>query len=446
MDNNIWTPSMRDAFIKRALTSEDTKGNQGYYWFNSMPKNIKPDEENAKKALVTKALMNTIFVNPKYRIIALRIYDILLNKIWNHPMLRMHYQKNIIVQLKGGVAGTYLLGKTSVFPYSDMDIVVFINPHLPKHMFDCIKETMSVVVLQTISQYKRSIDFMFFSNKERMTPDQIRKQSCEQFLPDDLIASFKQDYSEALKAMNDLVHEERGTASSGDGDSEDNSKGSKGSECSEDSGEGGSGEGGSGDGGSEDSDGDNGYFVSPFESNEIRNESSKNSFMIANSQSQENTVVRVEVPHFEMCERIPLKRTPLFCSYNKAIRFNRLSAESGKFLVGSFDLFRIRFNNLYMKEDKEVKKVFHQNITADFIDIVISSQDDAELHDFWRHGATVVVNDPVANMWIAIPDIATMISDLDKMLHLYECPEAKREKRQKRLAALQEIVKTGFSD
>jgi predicted nucleotidyltransferase len=402
MENNgIWTPNMRDAFIKRGLTSEDIKGNQGYYWFNVMPKNIKPDEENAKRKLVTKALMNTIFANPRYRIIALRIYDILLNKIWNHPITRLHYQKDIIVQLKGGVAGTYLLGKTDdIFPYSDIDIVVFINPNLPKHVFDRVKEAMSIIVLQTISQYKRSIDFMFFSNKERMSPDQIRKQSCEQFLPDDLIDAFKKDYSEALKEL----------------DLEDDQSESK----------------------------NEGYFVSPFENNEIRNESSRHSFMIANSVSHKDSVVRVEVPHFEMCERIPLKRTPLFCSYNKAIRFNRLADADGtrddKMLVGSFDLFRIRFNNLYMSEDEEAKKVFHENITADFIDIVISNQDDAELHDFWQHGASVLVNDPISNMWIVVPDIPTMISDLDKMLNLYECPEAKRDKRQKRLDVLKNIA------
>ena len=388
MESNMWTPMMRDEFISKALNSEDDRGNQGYYWFNVMPKNVAPDEENPKKALVTKALMNTILENPNYRIFALKIYDILINKVTSNPYTRQHYQTNFVIQVKGGSSYMYLLGKTDdeMFPHSDMDIVIYINPHMPEYAFNQLKDTLSTIVQQSISQYKRCIDFMFFSNKERMSKDQINKQACEQFLSDDLISAFKEDYNEALSKIS----------------------------------------------------GDEGTFVSPFEGNEFRNAASKHSFIIENSNVKQDAVVRVEVPHFPMCERIPLRKSPLFCSSNKSIRFNRVSADKGE-MIGAFDLFRIRFNNLFMFKDVEEDKMYRESITADFIDISIACQDDAELHDFWANGRMIVVNDVVANMWITMPDIQTMLRDLYKMIHVYECPESKKEKRIKRYKALERM-------
>ena len=389
MDNNVWTPMMREGFVNRAKTSSEERGNQGYYWFNVMPKITKPDEESPKKALVTNALMNTVFENPEYRIFALKIYDILINKLTNNPFTRQHFQKNIVVQLKGGTSYTYLLGGANTsFPFSDLDIVIFINPFLPKDLFDTLKATVSTTVLQTISQYKRAIDMMFFSNKDRLTPEQAARQSAEQFLSDEFIASFKEDYNQALAEISD----------------------------------------------------DEGMYVSPFENTEFRNMASKHSFIITESTAQEESIVRVEVPHFDGCERIPLRKTPMFCSYNETIRFNRASDSEFGFIAGSFDLYRIRFNNLYVgKESNADGKFPRENVTADFIDISIANQDDAELYEFWTHGQTGMIKDDATNIWIVIPDLQTMLNDLHKMLYRYECPESKREKRQQRYDILKEL-------
>ena len=384
----MWTPEMRDTFVSRAVNSEEERGNQNGYWYNVMPKNQVPDEENPKKAAVTKALMNTILENPEYRIFALKIYDILMKKVMSNPFTRFHYNTNFVVQLKGGSSYMYLIGKADeTFPYSDMDIVIYINPHLQSDVFNAIKDTLGTVVQQTISQYKRSIDFMFFSNREKMSQDKIDKQSNEQFVSDELIASFKEDYNEALSKIST----------------------------------------------------DDGTFVSPFERNEFRNASSKQSFVIENSIAKKDSVVRIELPHFEMCERIPMRKTPLFCSVNRSIRFNRLADPGKGKLVGAFDLFRIRFNNLYIFKNEEDGKTYRESATADFIDISIAHQDDAELYDFWENGRMVLINDAVSNIWIVIPDIQTMLRDLYKMIHVYDCPEAKKDKRVKRYEALLEI-------
>jgi hypothetical protein len=384
----IWTPSDRDNFIATALNSPDERGNENNYWFNVMPKHEKADDENLKKTAITGALMKTIFETPKFRIFALKMYEILIGKITGNQYTRQHYNRNIVVMLKGGTAYTYLTGADSeIFPYSDLDIVIYINPYLPQVVFNTIKDTLNTIVLQTISQYKRCIDFMFFSNKERMTEDQIRKQSGEQFIPDNIIAEFKHEY---VKNLNEISTDE-------------------------------------------------GTFVSPFEGNEFRNAASKHSYIIDNSCVQEDHVVRVEVPHFPACERIPLKKTPMFCSFNSTINFNRV--EGNENLKGVFDLYRIRFNNLYMfKDPEDEEKTYRENITADFIDISIAGQDDAELKDFWNFGSTLLINDYTANMWLVIPDARSMLNDLYKMLTLYECPEGKKEKRMKRFEAIKKIV------
>lgn len=389
---DCWTPEMRDEFVRHALSTADEKGNRNQYWFNKMPKHTRPDEENPKRSAATQALMTTVFSKPEYRVFALKFYDILINKITSNQYTRGHFMKNIVVMLKGGTSYTFLLGACDdeVFPFSDLDVVIYINPNLSRQTFNTIKETLNILVLQTISQYKRAIDFMFFSNKERMSAETARKQGAEQFISDAVIASFKEDYNAALAAC-DIPES-------------------------------------------------NGIFISPFESNEIRNAASKYSFIIDNSTTETNSVVRVELPHFEMCERIPLKKTPMFCSHNRTINFNRVENNEDT-VPGRFDLYRIRFNNLFLRESEdENKKSFRENVTADFIDITISSQEDAELIDFWQHGRTLMVNDEGSNIWLCIPDADTMLSDLYKMLNVYECPEGKKEKRQKRYDMLKQHI------
>jgi hypothetical protein len=383
---------MRNNFIEEARTGDNDKGNKGYYWFNVMPKINKPDEENPKRTEATRALMNTIFQNPKYRVIALRIYEILVHRMLANPFIRLHYQTNLVVMLKGGTAYTYMVGYSDeTFPYSDLDLVICINPFLEEALFKQIKDSVNIIVLQTISQYKRSIDYMFFSGaRDHMTPEQHQRHSNDMMLPPHLLEEFKEDYIRALSAIK--------------------------------------------------IDGVEGSFYAPFESTEIRNAASKHSFIITPSVAQTDAVVRVEVPHYEMCERIPLRRTPMVTSHNRTIDFNR-SSKDGEMLKGCFDLYRLRLNNLFVPdEQKDENRVHRESVMADFIDISIPSQNDIELIEFWQKGRTVMVKDICMDLWIVIPHIHVMVDELYKMMSVYECPEAKREKRQKRYEALKSLM------
>ena len=402
--NRVWSSSERDVFIAKAVNSTTRKGYDGSYEYTVLPKiMVHTENEDDRRSKVTKALMHTIFSKPQYRIIAMKVYEMMWAKIFANPFTRPHANKNILVVLKGGTSYTFVVSSedADVFPFSDLDIVVTINPHLPKPLFDNLKAAMNTVVLQTISQYKRLLDHMFFLKKDIENPILGHKN----------IEEFMTDFSAALTRLDD----------------------------------------------------ENGMYISSCDNMHARNRVSKNSFILADNKAQPDTVVKVEVPHFEGCDRIPLRKTPLFCSHNRSISFDRTpSADTSS--VGCFDLYRMRWNVMYRRidagdnagsdagdnagsdassssggssssgnNDHNMRRSKpYEYITADFADISILAQDDVELKDFWDHGQVMNVMDHALGSWVMIPDIVSMLRDLHKMLHVYECNESKRSRRQEK--------------
>lgn len=382
-----WTPEDRNAFIRQAVTSEFGKGVKGPYHFNSFPKVIKAvDVDDPKKTKVTDTLAKIIYeTNPAYRQISLQFYTTLMYKLATNQRVGMHMGSDVIVLMKGSNAYAYITGDMyrEDFPFSDMDLVVCINPYIEDDMFQELHKAVKVVVLQTISQYKRLIDHTFFVNKSVLG---------ERLLDEQLTEAFKDDFAAAIRGLSTDTLE----------------------------------------------------FQSPFESEEIRNACSRHSFILTNSQAKENTVVKVEVPHFDRCERIPLRRTPCFSSYNETIDFKRDEQQE---LQGHFDLYRLRLNVLCKERDETGTIVREDRVTADFIDVSIASKNDSELIDFWNNGRCLSIYDRFANVWIAVPDLKSCINDLYKMLHVYECPENKKQKRQNKYNKLKQIVaQTWYSE
>ena len=318
--------------------------------------------------------------NPKFRDLSLGFYKILFQRLAMNAFTGPYMQSDIFILLKGGNAYTYVTEEKfpDDFKFSDLDIVVYINPYLDEEFFKGLEMAVKVTVLQTISQYKRTLDHMLFLNKP----------IDGMLLDENTVAEFKKYYTEALK---DITLP------------------------------------------------DGAEFVSPFENDEVRNYCSRNSFVITKSKVKEDSIVRIEVPHYDKCERIPLRKTPLFCSYNETIDFQRTEEDSS--LNGHFDLYRIRFNNKYVEKDTETGDIVHEErVPADFIDVSIASRDDAELLDFWNRGRCLCVYDRFAQLWVTIPDFHTCINDLHKMLYLYDCPEGKKQKRVQKYNKLREIA------
>ena len=313
-----------------------------------------------------------------FRIISLNFHDLLIQKINNNIFLNQ-YTQDIVIVLKGSNAYAFALDekKNDEFPFSDLDISIFINPFFPLELFNKIKTTLDVLVLQTISQYKRTLDHMFFINKDL--------DDC--FLDKEVIESFKKSFTQELEQV---VLED-------------------------------------------------GTFMSPFENDLVRNSCSRNSYMIIESDKVPDAVIRVEVPHFDKCERIPLRRSPIFASYNSTIQFKRIESEDIDTFDGNFDLFRLRWSCLFIRktDDDSMKE---ERVSADFIDISIPLQTDSELLDFWDYGKYVRVLEKNTGLWLNIPDLETCLHDLYKMLYVYDCTEAKKIKRIEKYEILKEIL------
>lgn len=377
-----WTPEDRNRFISEAVnaTGDRKKGSRGTYYYNVMPKLENGIEaEDNKRASVTEALADTLYI-PEYKGIALGFYGILCHKLMTHPFIGPAFNRDVVVMVKGSNAHSYLAKLWNItddmFKNSDTDIVVCINPFLPMQVFVNIKKQAEIAVKQAMSQYKRTLDHLLFLN---------RNIEQDMFDPN-IIEDFKLAFKEALANV--------------DG-------------------------------------GQNTMMLSPFESDEIRNICSRNSFLITNSKGHENSVVRIEVPHFDMCERIPLRKTPLFCSFNETIDFKRDGADK----VGRFNLYRLKMNVLCQHFDEEGGIVREERIPADFIDVSVPDIEDIELRYFWTRGRSINVYDTDVNMWVTIPDLETAVMELQRILTEYESTDSKRAKREAKLKALQSCAR-----
>lgn len=385
-----WTPEDRNTFIDRAVNSKDAKGNWRGFYFNVLPKldGQSADANDGLRSKLTDTLARVIYETPAFKSISLRFFVELQHKIMAHPKLNFHMGRDIVVMIKGGNSYNFLVPKMmKEFPMSDLDIAVYINPFLEKHVFEAIKADVEIIVRQTMSQYKRSIDAMFFINNTNNTNSLP--------LEDAIIADFKEALNEAITQINDD---------------------------------------------------EGGEFISPFLSNEIRNTCSRHSFLITNSNFHENHVVKVDLPHFDKCERIPLRRTPLFCSFNESIDFDRDEAATKR---GTFNLYRLRLNFMHVTvtsdadsnhPDDDKNAIKTERIAADFIDVTVPNQQDAELINFWNYGRATMLYDVDTGYWLVLPDLRTSIAELDRILTEYECPAQKREKRERKLAALKKAL------
>jgi hypothetical protein len=384
-----WTHDERNDFIKRAVTSADPRGAKGNYYFNVMPKTggvSDSDEESMKRSKVTEALANAIYASgDEFRNLSLKIYEILTLKLNTSQALSRFDVSNIMIVVKGSNAYAMLMSMypndevARTFPWSDLDLMVLINPFVPDEYFKRLRSIVHTIVVQSISQFKRTLDHMLF----------LDRPINDAFLSKEAIERFKTLLADELAKLD--TEEEK--------------------------------------------------FVSPCFSDVVRNACSRNSFIIVDSQASEKSVVRVDVPHFERCECIPLRKSPLFCSYNDTLEFNRVSNDSEEEIIAKFSLYRVKLNVVHIHENADSpSEMKEERIGADFIDITIPSKTDSELLDFWTHARCVMIFEKSINTWVCVPDIYSCINDLHKMLFVYQCPASKRDKRQTKYDFMKKLV------
>lgn len=416
----VWSPADRDRLIDDAKRSEELGGRRDRYRFKVYVRKDDASQEEKQRELLhaqvqgslTEILAKVVYTkNPKYKYLSLGFYYTLIEKIRSSRRIGHMLWKDIVVPIKGANAYAYLTNDVENFPYSDLDITVYINPNMPDELFEMVREQVRILARQAVSQHKRMLHKMFFVDDDEFKRSQMYKQTA--LLDEETISQFKADYNVAIAAFN-----------------ESNAHGVR--------------------------------VVSPFEDKEARDRCSRNSIVLTKSIVHENAVVKIEVPHFHMCETIPLNRSPFFASDNDSIDFKR----DGQSLDGRFDLTRIRFGASVVFPQAEASetdesseapsgdKEWFESMAADFIDLSVPCKGDAELHDFWNTARMETILDrdvsewrvqrgcsyESINCWLVVPSVSTCISDLYKMLHVYECPENKRVKREARYSALKKIA------
>lgn len=366
----FWNAFEARNFIDTAKTSSLDYERREPYSYKKMPKNIDMDTNDVKKTMISQALAEALYGNDSpYRTIPLHFYEKLCTRLASDRNTMDHFNKNIIPLVKGNVSYNMMTEEKypDTFKHSDLDIVICINPNLPDTDFNYLQHSAHIILNQAISQYKRTLDHMFFGK---------RLEIDNSFMSDEEIEAFINKYEKVIDEINKNPELE-------------------------------------------------GKFLSPFTDNyETRNFCSKFSFIITDTVNNDQ-VVRCEIPHLAQCDRIPLKKTPLFISYNDSINFNR--AKEGEAIVGNFNLYRIKINHMFIsfsKEEDSMKKV-----SADLIDISIPKKDDAELINFWKNNKSLVVCDKITNIWVYIPDILFSIKEIDRMINLYKSPENKKGTR-----------------
>ncbi len=376
----------------------------GYFRSHMMEKLRGCSHENPDSTQLTKCLAQALYgTDHQSRILSLGVYDMLFKGLINNSFLHFHMKKgNLIVEVKGSSGLQLLLSvlpeiqlednELDCFLFSDLDNVIKINPYLDKDTFDRIYKATEIIVFQTLSKFKKVLDHMFFLEN----PDPKIRNT---FLNDNQIVEFMLRYVDAVEKQ------------FGD-DAE-----------------------------------------SPFENLERRNWLSKNSFMIIPHAQEQDKVVFVEVPFFPYCNCLPARYTPIFMSSNH-IAFSTEKYDR------NFGLYRLKMNNMVRKpqyekiraelsvnEDASVSLSLNiyqhkveKNVAAEFVDIAILQQNDEELKRTWNKN-TVQVKDPITGLNILVKDLKGNIIDLYNMLHVYDCPESKREMREKKFNILVKYAK-----
>lgn len=306
-------------------------------------------------------------------------YKMILDRMKCNGYISQNLQ-HVKVVIKGTTAYRLLCPKEmETMPMSDLDIVICINPHLQRDIFDRIFNNMNIIVAQVLSLHKKTMDHMFFF--ERSNP---------------CIKHILYDNDKISDAIQSNV-------------SQMNVYG----------------------------------LQSVFSSIKVRNILSKTSFIVLDGAIQ-------DVQFFPFCNRIPLHRTPIYCTQN-TVCFN-----IGERL-GMFNLHRLKINACCTTRDVISSKLRVQNdemvilklqtrqyfdkITLDFIDISILHQCDTELLDMWNNYTFVLCRNTCIDTPIMVPDLKSCIVDLEKMLYVFNCPETKRESRYAKLQLLRNCLK-----
>ena len=366
---------------------------------------------NSMRQHMTDSLGSTIYdlENPRFANIGLGFYHELAYSIG-----RDFGPQQVLVRLKGGNAAAFMMGarynnptmlKADGFEFGDLDIDVLINPKLHKVEFDRIQATVKTVIGQTLARHKRRLDKAFFKPPQQGDPE-------EHYFFDN--EEQKQVFARNLCS---LVSREEGA------------------HCS-------------------------------LSCDLKRNQSSNISYLITNSDHDavidegNKRRIKIEQPHLDKAERVPLKFSPLYITVNDTIKGSRTTDEVTTQV--SFTLSRMKLSNLVIRSDGTGRvRLFirvdsttdtvsaqivvpYEKVSSDFIDVWVGNQEDGELIEFEKRGGFQGALTHVEHVFdrpVLMPTLVECAREYYKLLHVYDCPESKRERRERKFAAIDATLK-----
>lgn len=405
----------------KAATEDGNMHDTKWWLFEDKVKTV--DEIDPRRQHMSDAVGKTIFdlAHPERASLCLAFYNELWKKLCHFG------DDKVLVRIKGGNAAAIQVGmaigperaSAAGFNFSDLDIDVMINPLLPSAKFEEIKGIVHMVLRQALSTHKRRLDRSFFRPREG-DPESTMffKSDITKELFKVSLTSNIEKLEHAKCCMSDIA---------------------------------------------------------------TRNKSSNISYLITSSNHdsavEENTKrrVKIEQPHLYKSEKIPLGFTPFYVTVNDTVHGTRKNGDKV-----DFTLFRMKMSHIIDLQDQvkvqirlpqasstcsspcgtadeDLISVFsdtsstdklvtlkintepYDKVSADFIDVWVGNQNDHELNEFAARGGfqgkcTTTV--PAFGFYLILPTLNECKLDYFKLLYVFDCPDSKREKRQRKYAAL----------
>jgi len=394
----------------KAATEDGSLHDARWSLFKDEPRGVQ--EINPMRQHMTDCLGEAIYdlQHPECAQLGLAFYKALFNNF-----ARFYGPGQVVVRLKGGNAAAFMMGvrynnptmlKADGFTFGDLDIDVLINPTMSKPEFDRVSATVKTVIGQTLAVHKRKMDKAFFKPSSDA-------EAYSFFATDEL----KWNFAERLCSKVATV---------------------AGAHCS-------------------------------MTSDVRRNQSSNVSYLITRSDNDSvaepgtKRRLKIEQPHLDRAERVPLKFSPLYVTVNDTINCTRTDVVDGAEVETkvSFTLSRMKLSNLVVRPEATGRvRVYlevggaddrisvqivvpYEKVSADFIDVWVGNQDDGELIDFERRGGfrgELTHMAHVFNVPVIMPTLAELRREYSRLLHVYDCPESKRERRERKLAAIDAVI------
>ena len=155
------TPQQRSDVHKAAVSAKHSGYMHGCH-YKVMPRINTPVEHDEDKMLTISTMNTMMFENREFAKLSLHIYKMLYYKISSQYS---SYEVQVFIKGSSALAMHFASldnDMSEVFPFSDIDISVMVNPNLPEDRYNAIYDHIKMIVGQVFAKHKQYMDRIFF--------------------------------------------------------------------------------------------------------------------------------------------------------------------------------------------------------------------------------------------------------------------------------------------